>query len=474
MTDITALPEQADTQSDLSSMPAKHVRISEIEQKEELVIEETEDNSPLEISSERRRVKTDKQDLPVETLYGRVNQGKLNLQPEFQRNFVWNKSKASRLIESLLLDIPIPVIYVAEEPNKTYSVVDGQQRLTSICAFINGKFPDGEDFRLSSLQVLTELNRRFFKDLNPDLQETILNSILRLIVIEKDSDPDVKFEVFERLNLGAEKLNDQELRNCIYRGSYNNLLCDLTKNPYMLKIMGSSTPHVRMMDRQLILRFFAMWRNTHLKYKQPIKQFLNYEMEKHRNLSEIEAKEMRSAFEKSIEMVYTVFGRNACRRFDPGKDSSPNGSWETNKLNVALWDTLLYTFSYYEKPQVIPIADRIREEFLDLMTNDSTFVEYITSTTDKSEHVQYRAEVWRRRLQSLLGCSTKEPRNFSRKLKEELFRQDPTCQICSQCIHDLDDAEVDHIQHYWRGGKTIPENARLTHRHCNRVRGGKP
>lgn len=474
MTEITALPEQAGTQSDSSSMPAQHIHISGIGQKEELIIEETDDDTPLEIAPDRRRVKTDKQDLPVETLQGRVNKGKLNLQPEFQRNFVWNRSKASRLIESLLLDIPIPVIYVAEEPNKTYSVVDGQQRLTSICAFINGKFPDGQDFKLSSLQVLTELNRKSFKDLDTELQEAILNSILRLIVIEKDSDPNVKFEVFERLNLGAEKLNDQELRNCIYRGNYNKLLCDLTHNPYMLKVMGSETVHTRMMDRQLILRFFAMWRNTHLKYKQPIKQFLNYEMDKHRNLSESEVTEMRSIFEKSIEMVYTVFGRSAFRRFNPGKEGNLNGSWETNKLNVALWDTLLYTFSYYEKSQVIPIADRIREEFLDLMTNDSTFVEYITSTTDKSEHVQYRAEGWRRRLQSLLGSGTKEPRNFSRKLKEELFHQDPTCQICSQCIHDLDDAEVDHIQHYWRGGKTIPENARLTHRYCNRVRGGKP
>lgn len=443
------------------------------EQVGELIIDETEDSSPLEIAPERRRVKTDKQDWPVETLYGWVNRGKLNLQPEFQRYFVWNESKASRLIESLLLDIPIPVIYVAEESNKTYSVVDGQQRLTSICAFINGKFPNGRDFRLSSLQVLTELNRKFFRDLDQESQETILNSILRVIVIEKDSDPDVRFEVFERLNLGAEKLNDQELRNCIYRGSYNNLLCELAQNSYMLKVMGSDTSHIRMMDRQLILRFFAMWRNTHLKYKQPIKRFLNNEMEDYRNLSDKEVAKMRSIFEKSIEMVYVVFGRNACRRFNLGKEGSQDGSWETNKLNVALWDTLLYSFSYYEKPQIIPIADQIREEFLDLMTNDSTFVEYITSTTDKSEHVQYRADTWRQRLQSLIGSSGSEPRTFTFKLKEDLFQQDPTCQICGQHIYDIDDAEVDHIRHYWRGGKTILENARLSHRYCNRARSDK-
>lgn len=454
-------------------MAEEQENVLRVESTLEALVDEAEDDTPLEIPPERRRVKTDRQDLPVETLHGWVNRGKLNLQPEFQRYFVWNKSKASRLIESLLLDIPIPVIYVAEEQNNTYSVVDGQQRLTSIWAFINGKFPDGQEFRLSSLQVMTELNRKSFKNLEPELQEKILSYVIRVIVIEKNSDPDVKFEMFERLNLGAEKLNEQELRNCIYRGNYNNLLRELAQNPYLLKVIGSTTPHARMIDRQLILRFFAMWRSSHLKYKSPMKRFLNSEMEKHCNINDKGIAEMRSIFEKSIEMAYIVFGCHAFRRFNPGKDGSINGSWET-KLNVALWDTILYNFSYYEKPQVIPIADRIREEFLDLMTHDSTFVEYITSTTDKPERIQYRAEEWRKRLQSLIGIADSETRSFSLKLKQELFEQDPTCQICTQRIHDIDDAEVDHIQHYWRGGKTLPENARLTHRYCNRVRGGRP
>jgi len=169
----------------------------------------------------------------VETLHGWIKRGKLDLQPDFQRYFVWNHSKASRLIESLLLDIPIPVIYVAEEANKTYSVVDDQQRLTSIGAFIDGAFPDQSSFRLSSL------------------------------------------------------------------------------------------------------RFFAMWRNTHLRYKGPMKHFLNREIEDHRNASERENVEMREAFEKSIEMACTAFGPNAFHRFHPGLSGKPNGSWEKNKLNVA-------------------------------------------------------------------------------------------------------------------------------------------
>lgn len=190
---------------------------------DELIIEDGQDDeSALELPAERRRVLTEKQDLPVETLHTWVKRGKIDLQPDFQRHFVWDKATASRLIESLLLDIPIPVFYISQEPDNSYAVVDGQQRLSSISGFIDGYLPDGQSFSLSGLQVLTELNGKQFRDLNPDLQEGILSSTLRVIVIQKESDPDVKFEVFKRLNLGAVRLNDQEIRNCVYRGSYND------------------------------------------------------------------------------------------------------------------------------------------------------------------------------------------------------------------------------------------------------------
>jgi hypothetical protein len=303
------------------------------------------------------------------------------------------------------------------------------------------------------------------------VQEKIIGATLRLIVIEQDSDPDVKFEIFKRLNLGAMQLNDQELRNCVMRGKYNELLQSLATNIQQLKIMGLDEPHFRMKDRELILRFFAMWRNTHLKYKAPMKQFLNREMDKNRNPTSKELSEMRAVFEKSIDLAYQVFGTKAFRRFNPGKPNSPDGTWEQTRLNLALWDTILYTFSFFEKSQIIPIADSIREEFVDLIMSDPTFVQYITSSTDKAERIQYRADVWRQRLQSLV--TDKQPRGFTLELKEKLYKASPTCEICKQRIRDVDDSEVDHVEHYWRGGKTIPENARLTHRYCNRARGGR-
>ena len=169
----------------------------EIHNSKNVIPDDIEDDTPFDIPQERRRVKTDKQDLPVETLTTWVRRGKLNLQPEYQRFYIWNAWKASRLIESLLLEIPIPVVYVAEETDGTYSVVDGQQRLTSLSAFVDGVFPDsdGKVFKLTGLRVLKELNGKEFRKLEQRYQEKVLSTPVRMIVIEKDSDPDVKFEV---------------------------------------------------------------------------------------------------------------------------------------------------------------------------------------------------------------------------------------------------------------------------------------
>jgi hypothetical protein len=180
---------------------------------------------------------------------------------------------------------------------------------------------------------------------------------------------------------------------------------------------------------------------------------------------------MRAVFDKAIDMAYTVFGSHAFRRFNAGGDANPNGAWETRELNVGLWDTVLYTLSLYDKRQIIPIADALVEEFLDLVTHDERFIAYITSTTDKPDRVVYRAETWRQRVQQLVASP--EPRGFARALKQQWYDADPTCRLCGQHIRGLDDAEADHIRHYWRGGPTLPDNGRLVHRYCNRARGGR-
>lgn len=431
------------------------------------------DEEALVLTEGERRLATQSLDLSIADLASRIDRGTLILQPEFQRDYVWSSAKAGQLIESVLLRIPLPIVYLSETEDSDWEVVDGQQRLTSLFSFVRGQFPDGTVFRLGRLHVRDDLKGKAFKDLPRGDQNALMNYTLRAIILNKESHPDVKFEVFERLNCGSVQLKDAELRNCMYRGPYNDMLASLASNDFLLRIRRADKTHKRMEDRQLILRFLAMKRNSHLNYRGPMKQFMNREMETHRQASASEIGSMKKQFEDAIESAWTVFGDNAFRRWTPASETGGASSWDS-KLNVALWDTLLYGLAFFEKRQVVPAADAIREEFLDLMANDPVFVDYIGRSTDKPERLQYRARVWLERLEKVINIRAGETRAFSRKLKEDMHSADPTCTICGQRIQTADDAEVDHVEHYWRGGATIPENARLTHRHCNRVRGGRP
>ena len=133
----------------------------------------------------------------------------------------------------------------------------------------------------------------------------------------------------------------------------------------------------------------------------------------------------------------------------------------------------MFGFTRYEKNEIVPKADAIREELLWLMTHDDVFINSIGgSGTDAKIKTEQKFEIWLEHLKNLLGTSKKEPRSFSSSIKQSLFENDSSCKYCDQKIMDVDDAEVDHDEHYWRGGKTIPSNARLLHRYCNRKRGG--
>ncbi|HEV2292473.1 MAG TPA: DUF262 domain-containing protein [Tepidisphaeraceae bacterium] len=448
------------------------VTTSKPKEADESLTEGPGDEAPLDITPDRRRVITVKKDVAVETVVNWITRNIVELRPEFQRQYVWPRKKASRLIESLLLNIPLPVHYLAEEPDGRQVVVDGQQRLTSIHAFITGRFPDGGEFRLTSLQVLTELNGKTFKELERTHQNKLMAADLATIVITADSDRDVRYEVFARINMGSERLADQELRNAMFRGPYNELLKQIAATPLMLKVMGQQRPHARFADCQLVLRFFALLRVTPFRRRGNMKQLLNQELERNRFLPQQELDTMRQTFEESLETARLIFGDRAFRRFNPGSDGRPNGSW-SEKIHVGLWDSLLFALSSYKKRQIVPIVDAVREELLHLMTTDEQFMASLTSATDKPEHMTYRTRAVDEALRRLVTVPAREGRSFSAEDKKRQFDANPTCQICGQRIHDLDDAELDHVEHYWRGGATVPENARLAHRYCNRARGGR-
>jgi len=175
----------------------------------------------LSIPPEKRRLSTETYDFTVSTINDYIREHHIII-PKFQRGYVWNRAQASRLIESLIIQCPIPVIFLSQNSDETLSVIDGNQRLNSIKLFLE------DDFQLKGLTAYPEIEGFYFSELDPRFQRHILNRTIRCIVILKDTHPQIKFDVFERLNTGSVKLNPQELRHGIYNGSFMDLIEKLT------------------------------------------------------------------------------------------------------------------------------------------------------------------------------------------------------------------------------------------------------
>ena len=397
------------------------------------------------------------------------DEGDLIVDPEWQRNYVWSNKQASSLIESFLLNIPVPVIYLARTQDNQYEVVDGLQRLTSVFKFLDNKFA------LTGLGIREELNGKRFKNLTAENQKKLKNSALRSFELRSDTSADIHFVVFERLNTGGTKLNEMEIRNCLYRGRLNDLIKELAANEDFVKCVSENGLSTRMRDRTFVLRFLAFHERTHRKCRVGIKKFLNDFLDTYRNPSEQKIKEYTEIFKRCARASLTVFGEQGFRLRKEGVKSSRSlGEWSA-RSNVAIFQCIATSFADYRLADITKNADSIYEEYLDMISSDSTWVDYVRRATGDTSRLEYVFETWQKRLRAVVdtGDSNNAGRCFSRQMKRELFGQNATCSICNNEIKLLDDAVVDHVEHYWRGGRTVPDNARLAHRMCNQQRGGR-
>jgi hypothetical protein len=431
-----------------------------------------EDDVNLDIEAGQRKIIWQAKDFSIREFLTMKNDGELLLQPNYQRNFVATDLIASKLIESILLDVPIPVVYLAEEQDGSYSVIDGQQRLTSFLSFLEGKFPDNRPFKLSGLKVLPEINRRLFIDLDLELQKKIRSTTIHSIIIKKESNPDIKFEIFERLNTGSTKLNEDEIRNTVYRGKYIDLLAELSENQGFHVLVRKDNFKKRMIYRGMILRFFALSEKSYLNYKSSMKQFSNKELRDNKDLSASKEKEYRNRFEHCLDLVKVVFGEMAFRRYMPGENGDV-GKWGESQINMALYDLQMVGFVNYTKNDVLAKADLVREGLLDLMINNQQFRELLIWQTSDTDKLKKRFRIYMDMLETIIGDPSYSQRNFSLSVKQELFNANPFCAISGQKILAIEDSEVDHVIPYSKGGKTEINNAQLVLRYFNRAKKDK-
>lgn len=434
-------------------------------------LEAIRENEEIELAKdESRKIVWQAKDFSIREFASMLQDGDLDLQPDYQRKYVATTKIASKLIESIIMDVPIPVIYLAEEKDGTYSVIDGQQRLTSFLSFINGKYPNGDVFKLTGLKVFKELNRKTFAELEKEYQNKIRKTTLHTIVIKKESNEDVKFEIFERLNTGSIKLNEDEIRNTVYRGEYIQLLAELEENDTFHNVVQKDNYKNRMIYRGMILRFFALSEKSYLNYQPSMKQFCNKELRDNRFLNPDKRKEYKSRFNDCIDLVKVVFGDKAFRRYIPSDNEKEQGNWTTTRINMALFDIQMCGFVNYSKNEILRNADFIREAMLDLMTNNKDFIDSILIQTSNKDVLKKRFKIWLDKLDEILGTNGYEQRTFPFHIKKELFDNNPVCAISGQRILAIEDAEVDHITPFSKGGKTEKENAQLVLRYFNRAK----
>jgi len=339
--------------------------------------EEEQTESILSIPPEQRRLHTDTYDFTVSTLLDNIKRGSIYI-PEFQRKYVWSTAQASRLVESLIIQCPIPVIYLSQEKDERQSVIDGNQRLQSLLKFVNN------EFALSGLTAYPELEGLLYQQLDARFQRHIMNRTLRCMVILKDTHPQVKFDVFERLNTGSVKLNAQELRHGLYFGKLMKLAAKLAKLKKWQDILDI-THDKRMKSEELVIRFLALqydWNN----YKKPLSLFLNTFSDKYRDLSLEKEAEFTVEFERTVDNVISLFGSLVFKVFDESQHV-------LSKFNAALFDAeMIAAGSYRNRLRVKAVTRKNIHKGLVKLFEEEDFQKTITRATSDDKQLKKRIE----------------------------------------------------------------------------------
>lgn len=351
-----------------------------------------------DIPKEERILRTQAYDKSLSDVVNMIAGSDIVLNPDYQRNYIWDNKKASLLIESFLLNVPIPVIYVSEDDESRWNVVDGLQRLESLRRFF------ANEFKLRGLDVLKELNGLQYSTLNPKAARILRNGILRIILIFKESHPDIKYEIFMRLNQGSIKLTGQELRNCLYRGQFNELLKELRQNKKYLEMIGLTKPHQRMNDAELILRYFTISDNYIFETNMLVKEYsgkvvssMNKYIEAKKKISENEILSMRKRFKATTDKVYAVFGADAFKKINP------DGTLESKRVNRAIMDIVMVSFEHFELNTLVENKDKIITLLRDLPPLDKEFNDSLTIGTSDKKKLEYRLATWNKQLNVILS-----------------------------------------------------------------------
>ena len=320
-----------------------------------------------------------------------IAEGSLDLAPDFQRLEVWGPVQKVQLIESVLLQIPLPAFYFAEDATGVMQVVDGVQRLSTINDFVAGDPSRGGGFQLVGLEYLSDVRGKRFNDLPVIWQRRIHNTQIVAHVIEPSTPAAVMYDIFRRINTGGTPLKAQEIRHCVSKQRSRAFLKELaTTIAFDNATGGVLKNHRRMVDRELALRFVAFWGQGSDGYlrSDSLESFLlrvTRSLDDELDIDDLALVNIRSAFERGLTLAHEVFGKHAFRKWPTGVD-------RLAPINRALFETWTVELAKADQAAVRENVEIIRNFARQGMESDTKYIGSISSGTGSVSSVQMRFE----------------------------------------------------------------------------------
>jgi uncharacterized protein with ParB-like and HNH nuclease domain len=298
-----------------------------------VIIQEMKDSAEKEILEKMKYYDYDTVEYPIEVIVQKYNDGLENDDgdiyiPDYQREYVWSNKRRSKFIESIILGIPIPYIFFADVDGR-YEIVDGSQRIRTLHSFLYN------ELQLQDLEKLTTLNGFYFEDLSISRQRRIKNKSLKMIALSEKTDPEARFDLFERINTGSDELKPIEIRKGAYSGRFYNFITKCAENQLFKKLCPiSENRTLRAEPQEMVLRFFAY--SEDLKnYKSKVREFLDdYFENKNKNFNNKIESTMKRDFNQMLKFVETNFPNGFAKTKDA--KSTPRVRFEAISVGVYL------------------------------------------------------------------------------------------------------------------------------------------
>ena len=332
------------------------------------------------------------QPMIVANIIERLKDGSIVLEPDFQRNpDLWDDGKQSRLIESLIIRIPLPSFYFDyNDENDNYIVVDGLQRLWAIRRFAALDKEDPDRLRLTGLEYLQEYEGKTYEELPVAFQRRIREQTFTSYVIRPGTPEFVRISIFTRINTGGMQLNPAEIRNSVYRGQAADLLRELAHSHEFVKVTRGRISSTRMLDCEFVNRFLAFYLLDIEKYNDNLEEYLNKALLMLKKAPTEELDRCRRAFYRAMKMSYLLFGKRAFRKQNKG------GRY--GKINKPLFECVSVCLAGLSDRECEDLGDN-KDLFLEkysMLLQDPAFIDVITNGTAKKNSISKRNTEMRR------------------------------------------------------------------------------